>query len=418
MKIKRLTAACLVLCVLCAGLGVWAVTGQVRVSKLSARVRALEEGAVESAAEPAGAAALADPDAIAAEFEGGVVTAAEAAEEYSMISAYYQMMGMQEADYAEDAKMSVLDGLVEGKLLEIKAREAGVYALSDAEKAEIEARVREEYDENLRYYMDFRFDESKTEDEIRAETVAYLEESGYSYETMLQEAERNAWQDRLFEHVTANMTVTDEQMREFYQRQLDSAELTYTADYSEYEMDAEAGRTMVWNPEGVRRVDSILISFDENQGAEYLSLQAAIEGGDTSGQAALDALYAALEPEAQRVLERLNAGERFEALMAEYGSVNPNGSYVSDRSTLCGEAFREAAMALGAPGDLSAPVRTEGGVCILRYAADVPAGAVDFETVRDELRSTYEAELKTSLYNATVVQWMEDANIQYHTDCF
>lgn len=65
-------------------------------------------------------------------------------------------------------------------------------------------------------------------------------------------------------------------------------------------------------------------------------------------------------------------------------------------------------MALAQPGDLSAPVRVDGGICILRYAADVPRpGPVAFEAVRDALLDTYEAELKTSQYNATVVQWVQ-----------
>lgn len=416
MKTKRLTALCLALAVLCAGLGVWAVTGQVRVSRLSAQVRALEAAQEDGAMYAA--ASVENPDAIAAEFDGGVVTAAEAAAEYATISAYYQMLGVSEADYAETAKLTVLDGLVEGKVLEMKAREAGVYELSDGQRAELESRVQQEYEDTLRYYMEFRFDDSKSEEEVRAETVAYLEANGYSYESMLEEAEKSAWQDRLFDYVTRDMEISDEQMREFYQSQVESAELTYTADFAEYEMDAEAGRTLVWNPEGVRRIDTILISFSDDQSVEYLTLQAALESGDSAKLSELDALYAALEPRAQQALDRLNAGEDFVTLAGEYGTVSVNGSYVSDRSTLCGDDFRSAAMALESVGDVSGLVRTDGGLCILRYAADVPAGAVAYEDVRDELRATYEEELKTSQYNATVVAWIEEANPRYHTDVF
>ena len=416
MKTKRLTALCLALAVLCAGLGVWAVTGQVRVSRLSAQVRALEAAQEDGAMYAA--ASVENPDAIAAEFDGGVVTAAEAAAEYATISAYYQMLGVSEADYAETAKLTVLDGLVEGKVLEMKAREAGVYELSDGQRAELESRVQQEYEDTLRYYMEFRFDDSKSEEEVRAETVAYLEANGYSYESMLEEAEKSAWQDRLFDYVTRDMEIPDEQMREFYQSQVESAELTYTADFAEYEMDAEAGRTLVWNPEGVRRIDTILISFSDDQSVEYLTLQAALESGDSAKLSELDALYAALEPRAQQALDRLNAGEDFATLAGEYGTVSVNGSYVSDRSTLCGDDFRSAAMALESVGDVSGLVRTDGGLCILRYAADVPAGAVAYEDVRDELRATYEEELKTSQYNATVVAWIEEANPRYHTDVF
>ena len=417
MKMKRLTALCLALAVLSAGLGVWAVTGQVRVSKLSAQVRALEAAQEEGSAMRA-AVSVENPDAIAAEFDGGVVTAAEAAEEYATISAYYQMLVVPEADYAESAKQTVLDGLVEGKILEMKAKEAGVYALSDDQRAELENRVKQEYEDTLRYYMEFRFDDSKTEDEVRAETVKYLNANGYSYESMLEEAEKSAWQDRLFDYVTRDMEISDEQLREFYQSQVESAELTYTADFAEYEMDAEAGRTLVWNPEGVRKIDTILVSFSDDQSVEYLTLQAALEGGDSSKLGALDALYAALEPRAQEALDRLNAGEDFDALAGEYGTVSPNGSFVSERSTLCGDDFRNAAMALESVGDVSGLVRTDGGLCILRYAGDVVPGAVAYEDVRDELRATYAEEIKTSQYNATIVRWIDEANPRYHTDVF
>lgn len=419
MKMKRLAAAFLALTVLCAGLGCWAVIGQIQNSRLRARVRELEAMTAGSGfSEEAPELRVENPDAIAAEFDGGVVTAAEAAREYATISAYYQLMGMKEEDYAESAKQTVLDGLVEGKILEIKAREMGVYEFDDAKREEIAARVRQEYEDNVRYYMDFRFDESKSDEEVRAETIEYLDANGYSYEEMLQEAERSAWQDRLFEAVTAQMTIDEAQIRALYQSQLESAELTYGADYNAYETDAEAGRTMVWNPEGVRRVDSIFVPFDEQQSADYLSAQAAVESGDAAGAATLDTLYAALEAKAQIVLDRLNAGESFDALMAEMGTLNEHGHFVSDRSTCWGDDFRSAAMALGQIGAVSGMVRVDGGLCVLRYAADVPAGAVDYEAVKDELRATYEAELKSSQYNATVVQWIQEANVQLHTECF
>ena len=117
-------------------------------------------------------------DAIAAEFDGGVVTVAEAIDEYNMIAAYYEMMGMEEADYAENAKIAVLDGLIEEKVLEAKAKEAGVYELTDAQQAEIEERVQAEYEDNINYYMAFRFDDSKTDEQVREETIAYLNENG------------------------------------------------------------------------------------------------------------------------------------------------------------------------------------------------------------------------------------------------
>lgn len=415
---RRNAVIMLVLVCLAVAMGAWALIGQVRVSALNARIAELEAAlqAQQTPEETVQADSNVNLDAIAAEFDGGVVTVAEAIEEYNMIAAYYEMMGMDEADYAENAKITVLDGLIEGKILENKAREAGVYELTAEQQAEIEARVQAEYEDNINYYMAFRFDESKTDEQVREETITYLNENGYSYESMLEDARQNAWQDQLYTHITRDMAVTDEQMREFYESQITSAELTYSADFSAYEMDSLGGGIVVWHPEGVREVQAILVSFSDDQAVEYLTLQAAIENGDSTQLDALEALYNALEPKAQEALERAAAGEDFQALMAEYGDAG--FSCVSEQSTLCGDAFRDAAMALANPGDISGLVQTDGGLCIIRYVGDVPAGRVAYEDVRDELLVNYEAELKSSLYNATVVGWLQEANVKYYTDRF
>lgn len=424
-KLRRMTALCAALAVLAVGLGAWAVVGQVRLSKLSARVAELE--AWNTAPDAQGTSFFGtatgsgdyDASAIAAEFDGGTVTVGEAMEEYQTLVSYYQMMGAEAGTYEENAKMTVLSGLVESRVLEMKAKELGLDQLSEDERAQIEADAQQAYEENLRYYMQFRQEDGKSEEEARAETEQYLEETGYTPESAAEEAVRSATQQRLYDSVTADLHVDDAQLRSFYEEQLANAELTYTADFSAYENDANSGRPVLWHPEGVRRVQCIQIPFDADQSIEYLSLSAATDSGEEGSQAKLDALYAALEPRAQEALDRLNAGESFEALMAEYGSTGPEGgSYVGEKSTTVSDSFRDAAMALASVGDVSGLVRSNGGLCILRYAADVTPGAVAFEDVADELRSGYEDELKLSQYNAAVVQWIADANPKYYTDRF
>lgn len=415
MKMKTMIALVIVLALIAAGTGVWAVLGQVRVNELNARVVELE-AAVNTVEEVETIALVENPDAIAAEFNGGTISAAEAAEEYAMLTGYYQLMGMDEAEYAENAKYSVIDGLVEQKLLEIKAKEAGVYELTDERAAELEAQVKAEYEDNIEYYMAFRFDDSKTDEEVRQETIAYLNENGFSYEQMLSDARQNAWRDALYAHVTKDLTVSEEQMKEFYETQATTDEMTYSASFSEYELDADAGRTIVWHPAGVRKVEFFQIPFDDAQAIEYLSLQAAVESGDTAKQAELDALYARLEETARAAAERIRNGEDFAAVAAEFGGLKETS--IAAQSTLCGEAFRDAGMALANVGEMSGAVRTDGGVCILRYAGDVAEGRVPYEDVADVLRANYAEEIKSSLYNATVLQWMNEANIQYHLDTF
>lgn len=415
MKMKTLWILLLVLALLAAGMCVWGIVSQTQIAELRVQVKELE-AAMQTDEVTETVSTLEDPNALAAEFNGGSVTAAEAAEEYALISGYYQLLGMDEAEYAENAKYSVIDGLVEAKILENKAKEAGVYELTAEHESEIEAQVQAEYEDNIEYYMAFRFDDQKTEEQVREETIAYLNENGYSYEQMLADAWQDAWRAALYDYVTKDMVIDDAQLREFYETQVTTDEMTYQASFEEYEMDAEAGRTIVWHPEGVRKVEAFRIAFDDAQSIEYLSLQAAIEEGDSSKQAQLDALYVQLEGTAQAALNRIQNGEDFETVAAEFGGVTEYS--VSAQSTLCGDAFRDAAMALEAVGDVSSPVRTDGGLSILRYASDVTAGKVPFEDVAEELRVNYEEEIKSGLYNSTVLGWIDEADIQYHLDTF
>lgn len=409
---RRFPAAVLALAVLCTGLCAWGVSGEIRIQRLKGRIAALE-----TVSEPDASALSAEQlSAVAAEFDGGTVTLGEAIEEYNMISAYYEMMGMNKADYAEDAKTTVLDGLIEEKILENKAKELGVYDLDAQQLQQIEQRVQAEYEDNVQYYMPFRAEEGKSDAQVREETIAYLDENGYSYAQLLAQAQKDAWREQLFAVVTKDMQVTEEQLREFYQSQVESAELSYSADFSSYEMDFQGDRAIVWHPDGVRRVEAVQISFSAEQAVEYLSIQAALEKGDSAQLEQLENLYDALEPAAQEALTRARAGEDFESLMAEYGASEIKCA--SAESTLCGDAFREAAMALAQPGDISEPVQTDGGVCIIRYVEDVPAGQVDFDEVKDDLLENYEAELKSSLYNSTVLGWIQNANVRYHLEVF
>lgn len=416
--VRRFPAALLAMAVLCVGLAAWGVSGEIRVAKLKDSLEAAPSdiSVIDDTFSMQSSMSADQLEAVAAEFEGGVVTVGEAIEDYDMIAAYYEMMGMSEDEYAENAKITVLDGLIEEKILEAKAKEFGVYDLTDDQRAEIARRVQAEYEDNIEYYMAFRSEEGKPEDQARAETIAYLNENGSSYEEMLADAEQDAWRDQLYDYITKDMNVSEEQMREFYDSQVTSAELSYSADFAAYEMDSQGGRPVVWNPEGVRSVQAILVGFDADQAVEYLTLQAAIESGDASKLDALNALYDLLEPRAQEALQRAQAGENFAALMAEYGDAGI--TRVSNQSTLCGDAFRDAAMALSSIGDISEPVQTDGGICIIRYADDVQAGQVPYEQVRDALLVNYQEELKSSLYNANVVQWIADANVQYHLDRF
>ncbi len=378
-----------------------------------------------TAAPNAAASAYAPMDA-AAEFEGGVITVQEASDAYSSTAAYYEMLGANPADYAEEAKRETINGLVEDKILEAKAKEFGVYDLTAEQRSELEQEVQANFDAQVEYYMAFRFGDSSSEEQMRQSTIDYLNENGMSVDALFKTAAANIWRDNLRTHITKDVAVEEADVQEYYKHQLETAKITYAADFSMYESAREFGAAVVYNPAGVRTVQGILIPFSSEQIGTYLALQAQIESGDTSKQADVDALYDQLMPTVQAALDRARAGDDFTALMDEYSAdetlkpepMRSTGYYVSAQSTAYSKTFIDAAMGLEKIGDISDPVRMDTGIYILRYTSDVPEGDVPYEQVRDRLLDGCMEEKKNSLYNSTVKGWIADANIVYHLDRF
>lgn len=417
MKIKRFTAAVLILSVLTVVLGAWAVTLTVQNTKLRSRITVLEASAFQQAADLPMAY---DVNEAAAEFKGGVITVGEALAEYNQIAAYYDMMGMDAAEYAADAKQEVLEGMVEDAILRLKAQELGLYEISDADRAAIAGAAQAEFDAEVEYYMAYRYDAAKTEEQLREETAAYLAENGITLEDMISAAEQDYWRTKLYDYVTAGTSVSDEEVYALYEKQLAADAAAYAADFAQYEMDMTFGRVIAWHPEGIRRVEVVNIPFSVQQQGMYYELQAALSEGDAAKQAEIDALYQQLAPTAQTMLERARNGEDFAVLDAEAGdSYYPDGGvYVSAQSTIYSYDFRDAAMALANPGDISDPVYTDSGIAIIKYAGDVTPGPVAFEEISAHLRETCSGEAKNSAYNTQVFMWLQEAEIKYYPERF
>ncbi|MBQ3575113.1 MAG: hypothetical protein IJA26_05560 [Clostridia bacterium] len=415
MKIKRITAAVLILAVLTVAFGVWAITATVKNAQLSSYIAFLESNQPST-----NVVSGYDADGIAAEFRGGVVTVGEAMAEYSQISAYYDMMGMDESEYADTAKQDVLEGLVEDKILQLKAQELGLYDVSEADHAAVAERVKADFDSEVEYYMSFRRDGSKTEAQVREETIEYLAQNGITLEGMIAAAEQDIWREKLYNHVTSGISATDEEVYALYEDQVAADEGAYAADYAQYEMDMTFGRTIAWHPEGIRRVDVVNIPFSAEQQNAYFEIQTALAGGDSAKLAEMDALYDELLPTAEAMLLRAQQGEDFAVLDAEAGdSYYPEGGvYVSANSTIYSNDFRDAAMGLANIGDISGLVYTDSGIAFIKYAGDVTPGAVPFEEIREQLKESCSAEVKSSGYNTQVFMWIKEAEVKYYPERF
>ena len=267
---------------------------------------------------------------------------------------------------------------------------------------------------------------------LDVEAQVYLT-ANTTLESLIESMTSQGWRDRLFAAVTADVQITEEDLRAYYDQAVANAEMAYTADPQSYESDRLGGAAVFWNPQGYRRVKRVLIPFSDENAARMQELTAQISGGDeaaiSAAVAEMDAIYRSLDATVEEVQGRIAAGEDFEALidaygadpyLAEGGAGREDGYYVGVGSQLLDPDFVAAAMALDVPGDTSEPVECAEGVYILRYEGDVEPGAVSYEDfLADEaLRAAVEENLRSTYYNETVEQWLDEAAIEFYPENF
>ena len=441
------------------------------------------------------------------EYDGGVVFLDDILEQYagvdSQFSSYY---GASLADYGYDTvyKQMIAEMLLQNAVLEAKATELGLDQLDDETMAGLTEEAATNFESYVTSVWDYFASDDLTDEEIREECVAYLESMGYTEDALLESLIDNYVSEQLYNYITADVTVTEEDIQAAFDELVAEQEASF-ADDSTYNTSRNNGDTIVWNPEGYRMVRHVLIKFTDDQATRYSELQDTLDtlneelealqtaaeetaaatdettteatgetapettaevadeatsetaeatteatdeaAAETTGETAeateaparteeeinaeiagveaeLTALYEELLPTAQEVIDAFNSGTSFSDLIDQYnedpGMENEptatNGYAVSANSTAWDPAFTEGAMSIESIGEISEPVYGQNGIHIIYYDSDIPAGAVDLESVRAEIE---ESALNTKLndtYDNTLAEWVEAVNPVYHYD--
>ena len=341
--------------------------------------------------------------------------------------------------------------------------------LSAEELAEVETLAQESFETAQTGALDAA--EGKTDKEKQANTRVLLKQEGLTYDSIyanqLVSTKVSKMEQSLRDAVTE---VSDEDLQAAYDAKVAEQQESYT-DGSSFESDMSGDSAIVcWMPEGYRTVKHILVIPEDELMSTYKtavsdlsSAQSTLEGYQaelaalndddaTEGartaeeiQADIDAAEAsvasaqsAVETAAQACLDsvkdktdeiyaRLEAGEDFEALIAEYGEdpgmqnepTSSRGYYVSAASTNWEANFRDAAMALENVGDYTTePVLSGSGVHIIRYESDVTAGPVALDEVRDALYEQALTEKQEANVTDTIDAWVAERNVSVDADAF
>lgn len=411
---------------------------QSALSQATATPEPAVEATKEAAAEPtAEASANAEKAGVLATINGVDVPIDEAYDEYSYYEMIYTMYGY--TDELDELKQEIADYYVDLELIYLQFAGLGMEADMEA----VSAAASENYQTAIQDYTTYVTDTSLTDEQVLEEAEKLLIEEGYDLAYFEKIAYNEARLVAVLEHYTKDITVTEEDVKAYYDDLVASDKELFESNPAYYEQAVSYGERIMYVPEGFRSVKHILVLLsEEDQDTMYdlesqmESIEAALaaEGADTETlnknkaevQAQIDAIFATIEPKAQEILTKLAAGEDFLALMEEYGEdpgmksepYATEGYAVHAESAQWVTAFRDAAMALEQVGDVSQPVRTSYGLHIIRYEGDVASGAVAYEDVRADLESEVQDTLMNSYYNDLVDQWRSEAEITMYLENF
>lgn len=388
---------------------------------------------------------------IVAEFgEDGVIWAADAKKEYDYVASMYAQYGMSVDGYEDMIKQNVLDAMVEKEILLDKAAELGLDQLSEEDDAALTAEAAEMFEYYVSTYQSYFAAEGATEEQVRNDTIAYLETAGITMEVLKADMVSNYVHEKVYDYAVADVSVTDEEIKAAYEEKVAASQEDYLDEHT-YNNDRTNGAAIAWNPEGYRAVKHVLVKFDDAQAALYSELDATLdslaaemealdsdekaEGARTKEEIQADmqamgveieGLYSQLMPEAQEVIDAFNAGTPFEDLIAKYNDdqgmesepIKTIGYAVSEKEGYWDPAFVKGAMSISEIGQISEPVYGSYGIHIIYYMADVTPGAVAFEEIADAVEAEALDAKIAETYNNQVAAWIEEAAPVYYFDRF
>lgn len=392
---------------------------------------------------------------LVATFDGGEVPLDEAESLYDLSVTQYAQMGIDVVAYGMDGILRevVVDTLAEEAIVQYMAGELGL-GLTEEQQAQFAEEAQQAYDSQVdSYYQTYLAGQYESEEDGLAAAAQALDEMGYSYESYLDSLTSTQLSTNVYDYVTKDVAVSEEDVEAAYDEYVAADEANY-ADPYQFENAFSSGVTIYYTPEGYRNVKHILFKFDDDQATRYDELStrladleaeqvAAAEAADATpapeaedGEAEspraiteieadiaqvsadLDALYEELMPEAEAAIERFNAGEDIDALIAELNDdtgMPETGYAVSTTAEASAQAwdpaFTEGALSIEEVGGLSAPVRGVYGIHLIYYAGDITPGATALEEVHDEVESLTLQNKISQTYADQVSAWKEELHL-------
>ncbi len=288
MSLKRILCALLCALLVVSGLALAEEDKDARIAELEAQVADLQ----------------AQVDAyhlkeIVASFDGGEVSLEDAESLYETYVTMYAQYGIDIAAYGMEDMLreQVVSQLAEEAVVQYMAGQLGL-GLTEEQQAAFAEQATLTYEDTVdMYYQSYFAEQYETEDEGLAAAATYLNEGGYTYEGVLESLEKTQLSTNVYDYVTADVTVSEDEIQQTYDELVAADEEAYSQSAYQFETAYSGGTTIYYTPEGYRNVKHILFQFDDDQAARYDELATRLEELEAEENAAIEAEEAAAAAE-------------------------------------------------------------------------------------------------------------------------
>ncbi len=388
----------------------------------------ISETTEEPVAEEA-ALTLSD-DVLASAYNGAVtVLKSEIQDEYdqmlSQYVAYYAQYGYSVDEYDTELQASVAQETVQTKLSTAIVRHYAAqngYELTEEKKTELAAQVKTALDNTREYLESYLSAYGFTGDELNAAVEEQMAQAGYTEETLMDSAELNDVLNFLYERATADVTVTEDEVKAAFDEKVAKQKESY-ASVDTFINDYVNESEILYTPENVRLMECIFVASVEGEAtedeatADEATVSEATVAEATAGEAA-DIASLTGYAKAKAIAAAIAGGADFEESMKAYNEDSSTeeqmlrGYPVAENSTTYGDEFTAGAMALEHVGDVSDVIVTDYGYFILRYAKDLESGEADFEARKETETEETLTNKKNDAYSAFIDTILDEADIQ------
>ena len=379
-------------------------------------------------------------DVLASAYNGAVtVLKSEIQDEYdqmlSQYVAYYAQYGYSVDEYDTELQASVAQETVQTKLSTSIVRHYAAqngYELTEEKKTELAAQVKTALDNTREYLESYLSAYGFTGDELNAAVEEQMAQAGYTEETLMDSAELNDVLNFLYERATADVTVTEDEVKAAFDEKVAKQKESY-ASVDSFINDYVNESEILYTPENVRLMECIFVASVEGEAtedeatadeatadeatADEATADEATVAEATAGEAA-DIASLTGYAKAKAIAAAIAGGADFEESMKAYNEDSSTeeqmlrGYPVAENSTTYGDEFTAGAMALEHVGDVSDVIVTDYGYFILRYAKDLESGEADFEARKETETEETLTNKKNDAYSAFIDTILDEADIQ------